>query len=142
MKSLLAILVLLSASIVSASAVEISITKPEKDSSIGCDSKSPEGYCYCPVKGKVSGLKQGQYICTFLQFSGGSVWWVSGNCLTASQVVDEEWEQNYSSCGKDGEKGTIIIKAMVLDKPLESGLNVNELPTNAIAEAGRKVTKK
>ena len=66
---------------------------------------------------------------------------MSGNCLAASQVIDDEWEQNYSSCGKEDEKGTIIIKAMVLDKPLESGLNVNELP-KAIAEAGRKVSKK
>ncbi len=141
MKTFFIFFALICASIVNASAVELSITKPEKDSNVGCESKSPEGYCYCPVKGKVSGLKQGQYICTFLQFSGGSVWWVSGNCLAASQVIDDEWEQNYSSCGKEDEKGTIIIKAMVLDKPLESGLNVNELP-KAIAEAGRKVSKK
>jgi hypothetical protein len=75
-----------------------------------------------------------------MQFSGGAVWWVSGNCLDATQIVDGEWEQNYSSCGKETEKGTVIIKAMILNKPEKSGVNVRQLP-EAVAEDSRKIIK-
>jgi hypothetical protein len=136
---------LMCASIVTAnaaSAAEISITSPAKDASVICGKTNENGYCLCPIQGKVSGLGKGQSVCTFMQFSGAATWWVSGNCLDASQIVDGEWEQNWSSCGKANETGGIIIKAMILDKSYDAGVNIanSDLP-QGISEAGRRIKR-
>lgn len=141
MKSLLLASLFAISGIANADAVSVSIEKPALNSVIACGEKNPDGYCYCPVKGKVSGLTQGQYICVFMKFSGGGEWWVSGNCLPAEEIVSGEWEQGYSSCGSESETGSILIKALVLSNPEKSGSLVRSLP-NAHANADTRVTRR
>lgn len=113
--------------------LSLSITTPVDGETVCYEGFNPDGESVIAVRGTKSGrdLESPEKIVVLVKESGGSIWWVSGEIISAAEANTGTWQMQNVSIGKPSDPNTQYkITAVVTTVSLSSGQNLTELPNH------------